>query len=763
MASCITAQWDTHKATMTSPQMKLTVTEESSTGAQSTLAWTLQYIASSAANTTGNIAYKVVIAGTTQKSSSYDIDGKTGTYTVASGTVTVSKGTSAKSVAFSVSVDWEITWSGVYCASKTASGSISVPAKTSYKVTYSANGGSGAPSAQTKWYGTALTLSSTKPTRTGYTFKGWATSSTGSVAYAAGASYTSNASATLYAIWQANTYTVSYNANGGSGAPAAQTKTHGTALTLSTTKPTRTNYTFLGWATSASATTISYSPGGSYTANAGITLYAVWQLAYKKPRINGLSITRCDSSGTASEDGAYANVQFTWATDKEVSSITVTWVSIGGSSGSETVPASGTSGNVRQIIGSGELSSDLTYTLAVTAADAGGNTSISSTLSGKSYTLDFLAGGKGVAIFKPAEKEGLEIGGNVYDKYSTKIGNGLAEYTGGGEAAIDPDTTLDFCILTNTNTPTVYFHFILTFFYNGKNVSSNRAQLALPYQSGGKSAWRYYNGGSWSEWAALTKETHNHLYAAIIGGMYCRENRIDFYNSSDDAKNQTNKKGMVGHDGSTTLYVKNEAGGSVYLCSNSNGTGAALLTDRFRSTYNDAYYLGDSNYKWKAVYAVNGTIQTSDRNQKTDIAPIDEKYIALFDKLQPVTFKLAGSEHDRTHIGMIAQDVKAAMDEVGLTPEDFAAYCRDKKIETIQVEDPETGEKSEEDIEVLDKDGNPVYLYSLRYTEIISLNTRMIQENRKEIAALKEENAELKKRLKKIEAMLGIEESEETT
>ena len=72
-------------------------------------------------------------------------------------------------------------------------------------------------------------------------------------------------------------YTVSYDANGGTGAPAAQTKTHGTALTLSSTKPTRTGYTFLGWAASKTATSAQYQPGGSYTANAAVTLYAVWK------------------------------------------------------------------------------------------------------------------------------------------------------------------------------------------------------------------------------------------------------------------------------------------------------------------------------------------------------------------------------------------------------------------------------------------------------------------------------------------------------
>ena len=64
--------------------------------------------------------------------------------------------------------------------------------------------------------------------------------------------------------------------------------------------------------------------------------------------------------------------------------------------------------------------------------------------------------------------------------------------------------------------------------------------------------------------------------------------------------------------------------------------------------------------------------------------------------------------------------------------------------------------KSSKTVPVLDKDGNPEYLYSLRYSEFIALNTRMIQENRKEITALKEENAKLKERLAKIEAMLGI-------
>ena len=101
----------------------------------------------------------------------------------------------------------------------------------------------------------------------------------------------------VYCVWQANTYTVSYNANGGSGAPAAQTKTYGVNLTLSYTVPTRANYNFKGWATSASGS-VAYQPGGTYSSNAAVTLYAVWEVAAAP--LTSVSNTEIGSSGTAS-------------------------------------------------------------------------------------------------------------------------------------------------------------------------------------------------------------------------------------------------------------------------------------------------------------------------------------------------------------------------------------------------------------------------------------------------------------------------------
>lgn len=87
-------------------------------------------------------------------------------------------------------------------------GSLAISANTSYAVSYDANGGSGAPSNQTKWSGVSLTLSSTIPTRPGYTFLGWNTSSTATSAnYSPGATYTTNAALKLYAVWRSDSCT----------------------------------------------------------------------------------------------------------------------------------------------------------------------------------------------------------------------------------------------------------------------------------------------------------------------------------------------------------------------------------------------------------------------------------------------------------------------------------------------------------------------------------------------------------------------------
>lgn len=245
-----------------------------------------------------------------------------------------------------------------------------------YTLSYNANGGTGAPSSQTASNiqvspSCTFNISTQVPTRTGYTFSGWSTTSSGSVISGNTITITST-SQTLYAIWTKNSYTVkiqcldpenaasstaarfgvwysdntsvqtvtsltvtkkygdtiyikdvtpyygyysvtsvtgmtsdgngqyhytlnensanytitiktarvqytvSYNANGGTGAPSNQTKYGGINLTLSSTIPTRNGYTFQTWNTKADGTGTNYASSATYTTNAQLSLYAIW-------------------------------------------------------------------------------------------------------------------------------------------------------------------------------------------------------------------------------------------------------------------------------------------------------------------------------------------------------------------------------------------------------------------------------------------------------------------------------------------------------
>jgi uncharacterized repeat protein (TIGR02543 family) len=128
-----------------------------------------------------------------------------------------------------------------------------------------------------KTHNVTLTLSSARPTRTNYNFLGWATTDTATSAqYQPGGSYTNNASVTLYAVWQAvtPTYTVNYNANGGSGTvPPRQTDN---SVKLSGQHGLyRSNYVFAGWNTSSNGSGTAYNTGDEVKSN--LTLYAQWK------------------------------------------------------------------------------------------------------------------------------------------------------------------------------------------------------------------------------------------------------------------------------------------------------------------------------------------------------------------------------------------------------------------------------------------------------------------------------------------------------
>lgn len=593
----------------TCPQAQLIVTESSSTATTSVLSWTLKWVTHGyTVSSSLNKDYTVKINDSTVKTGSFAIGGKS-TQNIATGTVTITKGTSSKFIALALTFVMNFTWKNVYGGTKSASGSITVAAKTSYKISYNANGGSGAPSAQTKWHGTNITLSSTKPTRTGYTFKGWATSDGGSVVYAAGASYSTNAAVTLYAVWQAVTYKVTYNANGGSGAPGQQTKTYGVTLKLSTTKPTRTNYNFKGWAKTASGA-VAYASGANYTSNAAITLYAVWELAYTPPTVTNVKAVRCDQNGSNLETGTYCKITFDWSCNQlagsnAIKSIVITW-----GSESATVTATGNSGSASKIIG-GSLSVDSSYIFTIKVTDSkNGVTSIKKTLGTTKFPIDFKAGGTGVAFGKTAETNNLAEFG-----YQAKFTGGILQPI--LSAGTDLNTLL---------TPNVY---------SGRNITDNaysnvpftKGSFTLRVESAGPNGqikqtitscdkniarvWeRFYYTSAWGEWKCVYDMAGTVLWS---GAWYMKDSQTATLSESvskqpsgiclvfseyydDEAKNQSfisffvSKKVVTSHSG--------------------KGHSFALFTSCFSYAGSKYLYISDNKIVGHANNANTGTAGT---------------------------------------------------------------------------------------------------------------------------------------------------------
>ena len=373
---------------------------------------------------------------------------------------------------------------GIYSGYKSQCyAAVTVAAKTNYAVTFNNNGGSGAPDAQTKWYGETLTLSSTKPTRTGYTFSGWNTKADGSgtnyasggsytgnaaltlyakwtavtygitykanggtgsdqtqtktygvnatlkaantfsrtnytftnwntaangsgTTYAAGSTYATNAALILYAQWQLTTYSVTFDANGGTGAPAAQTKNSGSALTLSSVVPTRSGYGFLGWATTqarANAGTVDYAAGGTVaaTTNQNLALYAAWKVA--APTLEIVSAYRSDGSWNPADDGTNAVVTI------NAESQTGATLSFSVTVGSVTVTSpSATAGNTRTFhLSNAAPSADQAYAVSVTATDSNGSATKTDVIQTAWYAIDVKRGGHGIAFGKTAKEDYL--------------------------------------------------------------------------------------------------------------------------------------------------------------------------------------------------------------------------------------------------------------------------------------------------------------------------------------------------------------------
>lgn len=134
------------------------------------------------------------------------------------------------------------------------------------------------------------------------------------------------------------------------------------------------------------------------------------------------------------------------------------------------------------------------------------------------------------------------------------------------------------------------------------------------------------------------------------------------------------------------MFVFNDEAYGIVIDMNSN------RDLHLRPASNEDTDCGSASYKWRNLYCKNGTIQTSDRNEKMNIADMSEQYAnAIIDDASPKTYMMLNNESGRTHAGMIAQDLEEQLLKNGMSSKDFAGFIKYQKEDANGVPTNEYG------------------------------------------------------------------------
>lgn len=163
----------------------------------------------------------------------------------------------------------------------------------------------------------------------------------------------------------------------------------------------------------------------------------------------------------------------------------------------------------------------------------------------------------------------------------------------------------------------------------------------------------------------------------------------------------------------------NATSGNLYLSGN-NGRSALNFDYDFIDCRGDfapnadnRYNLGAPNFVWSAIYCSTNELNGSDRNIKNSIEALPEKYVRMFDLVEPKRYKLNSGTSGRFHTGFIAQEVEDAMRACGINSQEFAGWAAAKR-----------------------KDGSETYF--LRYSEFIPVLWAKVREQEERLKRLEE-------------------------
>jgi hypothetical protein len=228
--------------------------------------------------------------------------------------------------------------------------------------------------------------------------------------------------------------------------------------------------------------------------------------AYENPKVTSLSVVRCNADGTLNDNGNYVKVNgaasITSLSNKNDKTFKLEYKLKTATSWTtnQTYTSSYTYTIANKIIAN--ISADNEYDFRIAATDYFGTPNPKQYSLSSGFTIqDINKSGKGIAFGKVSSKNAMEINMSIYDRFDTEILNGLSKYESGG--VIDVNTTIEELVLSSTNTPTTAFWYVKTMFYSKKSDTSNRTQIAYPYNKDLPIYYRYYiNGTGWSSWKA---------------------------------------------------------------------------------------------------------------------------------------------------------------------------------------------------------------------------------------------------------------------
>jgi hypothetical protein len=258
--------------------------------------------------------------------------------------------------------------------------------------------------------------------------------------------------------------------------------------------------------------------------------------------------------------------------------------------------------------------------------------------------------------------------------------------------------------------------------FTGDNVNGNSDGIVLTYNSAGVANYRVqlamntYNGIINMRDSSNTQTVRIHA----AGATYFNGGNFGIGNTNPDAKLHITAGGTnIRIDGSTIWrqYGATDGAGIHF-------TGGALFPANYNGNIVDnAIQFGSGGYRFTALYAVNGTIQTSDRNEKQDIEDLTEAELKVAKKIKPLIkkfkFKDAVAKKGdaaRIHIGVIAQEIEDAFASEGLDANKYGMFCEDSWYEVNGQKAP----KPEEPFTAETPNAVKVTRKGVRYDELLA-------------------------------------------